>query len=103
MNVCVEHSTIYSCRVVNKQTSIDCGDTFVYVEHSSMIISKVVFEDTVGDVDRGISNASHTSSNCLSCSCVECEDTICQVHTEVVVIINVQYTTIGSQVVKELR
>ena len=67
---------------------------FIYVEHSSMVISKVVFEGTVNNVDRGISNASHTSSNGLSCSCVVCEHTICEVYAEVVEVINIQHTTI---------
>ena len=59
--------------------------TLVYVKHTCMVVGKVVFEGTIDNVNRGIPNAGHTSSNGLSRCCVVCEYAVGQVNTEVVV------------------
>ena len=66
-----------------------------------MVVGKVVFEGAIDDVDRGIPNAGHTSSNSLSRCCVVCEYAVCQVNTEVDIVVHIQYTAVGGRVVVE--
>ena len=75
--------------------------TLVYVKHTCMEVGKVVFEGAINNVNGGISNAGHTSSDGLSRCCVVCEYAVGQVNTEVVIVVHIQHTAIGGRVVVE--
>ena len=68
-----------------------------------MVVGKVVFEGAIDNVNRGIPNAGHTSSNSngLSRCCVVCEYAVGQVNTEVVIVVHIQHTAVGGRVVLE--
>ena len=58
-----------------------------------MVVGKVVFEGAIDNVNRGVPNAGHTSSNGLSRCCVVCEYyAVGQVNTEVVIVVHIQHT-----------
>jgi hypothetical protein len=55
---------------------------------------RVMLEGAVDNVNRGIPNPGHTSSDCLSRRYVLCKYAVGQVNTEVVIVIHTQCTTV---------